>query len=333
MSQAKALTQTPYHHLTWPLFFELIRLPAKLCSFLPYLFGVLYAWWGFHQFNWLNSLIYLVGQMSIALFVTGFNNVQDFYKAKDEHYRRTQNIIGREHLSPHRILGLMAVFLTVAILAGLVLVWRTNLSLLLIGGLAIFVAIFYTFGPVPLSRIPSGELLSGLVEGFGAVFIAVFVNVVPQPITLTLTASRFALSGDVPVVLTLFFLALPIVILDGTVMFADNICDLAQDQRNQRFTLPFYLGKARALKFYPWLPAAAYVAIVLAVGLHLLPWPILLVVFMWGRVRKNITAFLAVQDKGKTFNLAVVNLLLTFGSETLLLLGCIGIDLAVPGLF
>lgn len=322
-----------YRPLTWPLFFELIRLPAKLCSFLPYLFGVLYAWWGFHQFNWVNSLVYFVGQMSIALFVTGFNNVQDFYKAKDEHYRQTQNIIGREHLAPHRILALMGGFLAIAVASGLFLVWRTNLSLLLIGGLGIFVAIFYTFGPVPLSRIPSGEVLSGTVEGFGAVFIAVFVNVVPQPIVLTLAGSRFALTGNVPLVLALFFLALPIVILDGTIMFADNICDLAQDQRNQRFTLPYYLGKARALKIYPWLPAAAYLAIVLAVGLRLLPWPILLVVFMWPKVRRNINTFLAVQDKAKTFNTAVANLLMTYGSETLLLLLCILGDLAVPGLF
>ncbi|MFD1393483.1 UbiA family prenyltransferase [Lacticaseibacillus jixianensis] len=330
MSNAKA---NAYRRLTWPLFFELIRLPAKLCSFLPYLFGILYAWWGFHQFNWVNSLIYFIGQMSIALFVTGFNNVQDFYKAKDEHYRQTQNIIGREHLSPRRILALMGLFLAIAVGAGVLLVWRTDLSLLLIGGLAIFVAIFYTFGPVPLSRIPSGELLSGTVEGFGAVFIAVFVNVVPQPITLTLTGSRFALSGNLPVVLALFLLALPIVILDGTVMFADNICDLAQDQRNQRFTLPYYLGKARALRIYPWLPAAAFLAIVLAVGLRLLPWPVLLVVFMWPQVRRNIDRFLAVQDKAKTFNTAVNNLLMTFGSEAILLLACILADLAVPGLF
>ncbi|WP_203664215.1 UbiA family prenyltransferase [Lacticaseibacillus sp. 53-4] len=329
----KESTHQSFRPLTWPLFFELIRLPAKLCSFLPYLFGILYAWWGFHQFNWVNLLVYFVGQMSIALFVTGFNNVQDYYKAKDEHYRQTQNIIGREHLAPHRILALMGLFLTIAVGAGLVLVWRTNLSLLLIGGAAIFVAIFYTFGPVPLSRIPSGELLSGTVEGFGAVFIAVFVNIVPQPIMLTLTGSRFVLSGNVPLVLELFFLALPIVILDGTIMFADNICDLKQDQRNQRFTLPYYLGKKRALAIYPWLPAAAYLAIVLAVGLRMLPVPVLLVAFMWPRVRRNIDAFLAVQDKAKTFNTAVANLLLTFGSETALLLLCILIDLAVPGLF
>jgi 1,4-dihydroxy-2-naphthoate octaprenyltransferase len=96
-----------YKKLTWPLFLELIRLPAKAASLLPFLFGVSYAWVHYHQLNWGNTLIYFVGQMSIALFVTGFNNVQDFYKAKDDHYRATQNILGREHLNPKRILNLM----------------------------------------------------------------------------------------------------------------------------------------------------------------------------------------------------------------------------------
>jgi 1,4-dihydroxy-2-naphthoate octaprenyltransferase len=106
------------------------------------------------------------------------------------------------------------------------LVFRTNLSLLVIGGAAIFVAIFYTFGPVPLSRIPSGEFLAGMCEGFGTIFIAVFVNIVPQPMTLSLTWSQFRFGLDMAQCLQLLLVALPIVILDGTVMFADNICDL-----------------------------------------------------------------------------------------------------------
>lgn len=306
--------------LTWPLFLELIRLPAKTASLLPFLFGVSYAWAHYHQLNWGNTVIYFIGQMSIALFVTGFNNVQDFYKAKDDHYRATQNIIGREHLDPKRILALMLGFLAVACLAGLWLVWRTNLSLLVIGGAAIFVAIFYTFGPVPLSRIPSGEFLAGMCEGFGTIFIAVFVNVVPQPLTLALNWSQFRFGIDMAQCLQLLLVALPIVILDGTVMFADNICDLAQDQRNQRFTLPYYLGKRQALKVYPWLPRVAFLTIVLAVLLRVLPWPLLLTLLLWPAVAKNTAGFMAVQDKQQTFNLAIKTLLTTAAAEVGLLL-------------
>lgn len=309
-----------YQKLTWPLFLELIRLPAKAASLLPFLFGVSYAWVHYHQLNWVNTGIYFVGQMSIALFVTGFNNVQDFYKAKDMHYRATQNILGREHLSPRRLLALMLGFLALACACGLVLVARTDLSLLLIGSAAVFVAIFYTFGPVPLSRIPSGELLAGLCEGFGTIFIAVFVNVVPRPVSLALAGGAFRFAIDMQMCLVLFLVALPIVILDGTVMFADNICDLAQDQRNQRFTLPYYLGKPRALQLYPWLPRLAYGAIVVAVVLRVLPWLCLATLLLWPLVAKNTRGFLAVQSKVETFNLAIKTLLLTAAAEVALTL-------------
>lgn len=309
-----------YKKLTWPLFLELIRLPAKAASLLPFLFGVSYAWVHYHQLNWGNTLIYFVGQMSIALFVTGFNNVQDFYKAKDDHYRATQNILGREHLNPKRILNLMLTFLAIACLCGLWLVFRTNISLLVIGGAAIFVAIFYTFGPVPLSRIPSGEFLAGMCEGFGTIFIALFVNIVPQPMTLSLTWTQFRFGLDMAQCLQLLLVALPIVILDGTVMFADNICDLEQDQRNQRFTLPYYLGKKRALKVYPWLPRIAFLMIVVAVLLRALPWLSLLTLLLWPLVAKNTAGFMALQDKRKTFNLAIKTLLTTAAAEVVLLL-------------
>ncbi|WP_125705173.1 UbiA family prenyltransferase [Lacticaseibacillus daqingensis] len=306
--------------LTWPLFIELIRLPAKLASLLPFLFGCAYAWLTFHQLNWGNTLVYFVGQMSIALFVTGFNNVQDFYKAKDDHYRATQNIIGREHLDPRRILALMLTFLLIACLSGVILVWRTDLSLLLIGGAAIFVAIFYTYGPVPLSRVPSGEVLAGLCEGFGTIFIAVFVNVVPHPVTLALIGRQFTFSVDVALVWQLFIVALPIVCFDAATMFADNICDLDQDLRNQRFTLPYYLGKPRALKVYPWLPAAAYGAIVLAVLLRYLPWPMLVVLALWPLAWRNTKRFLAKQSKRETFGTAIDTMLKTFGAEVVVLI-------------
>lgn len=82
------MTQS-YHRLTWPLFLEFIRLPAKAASMLPLVLGISYAAWAFHKFSWINSLIYAAAQLAIALFVTGFNNVQDYFKAKDRRDRKS----------------------------------------------------------------------------------------------------------------------------------------------------------------------------------------------------------------------------------------------------
>ena len=115
--------------MTFKIFLEFIRLNAKAASGAVF-YCILFSIYYFHAFNWINSLIYLVAQVAIALFVTGFNNVQDYYLAKDLHYRDTYNIVGREHLSPRRSLNLMLAMLATAIILGLVLVVRTNLLLL-----------------------------------------------------------------------------------------------------------------------------------------------------------------------------------------------------------
>ena len=136
------MTQS-YHRLTWPLFLEFIRLPAKAASMLPLVLGISYAAWAFHQFSWINSLIYAAAQLAIALFVTGFNNVQDYFKAKDRSYQQSQNIIGREHLSPWGMLALTIFILLISVVLGIILVMRTNLSLLVIGAVGVGVAILY----------------------------------------------------------------------------------------------------------------------------------------------------------------------------------------------
>lgn len=301
---------TTYQKLTWPLFLELIRLPAKAASLLPFLFGTLYAYYAFNEFNWLNSLIYFIGQMSIALFVTGFNNVQDYYKAKDLAYRDRDNILGREHLNPRRIMALMMFFLVLACTMGLLLVIRTNLILLFIGGLAILVAITYTAGPIPLSRMPLGEILSGTCEGFGTIFIAAYVNMTDQlPMAMFFHGWDVLISFNLAVILQLFVVGASFLLLDSGIMFADNICDLEQDQRNQRYTLPYYLGKRRALKAYPYVSGAALVCVLISILVGWLPWLMLVVFGLVPLVIKNVRIFLAKQDKRTTFNTAIQNML------------------------
>ena len=124
--------------------------------------------------------------------------------AKDLHYRDTYNIVGREHLSPRRSLNLMLAMLATAIILGLVLVVRTNLLLLFMGAAAIGVAIFYTYGPVPFSRFPLGELLSGCVEGFGVFFLSVYMNVAtPVLAGFKFAWPQFAIVGNLENILVM----------------------------------------------------------------------------------------------------------------------------------
>ncbi len=318
------MTEAKYNKITWPLFLELISLPQKTTALMPFLFGVVYAQYAFGRIDWLNTLIYFVGQFCIALFVSGFNHVQDFKKAKDLNYLKTTNVISRERLNPKQVMIFMLCLLATACLMGLILVLRTNLILLFIGGAAIAVAIFYTYGPFPLSRLPLGEILSGPVEGFGTIFIASFVNIPHLPITLDFRSGWILLlSINLPLLIQLMFVGMPFAIFDSSVMFADNICDLKQDIKNERFTLPFYLGQKKAVQLYPLWPASAFAFIIISVIFSYLPFWSLLSLLLLPYVIRNIKIFMKEQNKHTTFQTAINNLLFVGAAQILILLLCV----------
>ena len=108
------MTKKDYAKITWPIFFQLISLPQKLTGLMPLLFGFAYAQYAFGRIDWINTLLYFVAQFCVALFVSGFNHVQDFKKAKDSKYLETTNIISYRHLNPKHVLYLMFSFLLIA---------------------------------------------------------------------------------------------------------------------------------------------------------------------------------------------------------------------------
>ncbi|KRO27915.1 1,4-dihydroxy-2-naphthoate polyprenyltransferase [Lactiplantibacillus fabifermentans] len=307
--------------MTFKIFLQFIRLNAKAASVVPYFLGILFSIYYFHEFKWANSIIYLIAQVAIALFVTGFNNVQDYYLAKDIHYRDTYNIIGREHLSPRRSLHMMLAMLATAIILGIVLVFRTNLLLLFMGAAAIGVAVFYTYGPIPFSRFPLGELLSGTVEGFGVFFLAVYMNV-PTPMLMGFHFNwpYFSLAGNLQNILVMILVGLPNIFLVANIMLADNICDLEQDIRNERYTVPYYIGKDRAIKVYDTLVLLAYIPVIFSVLFQVLPIYQLIVLLSLPIILKNIKTFNAEQVKETTFNTAPQNLMLFQGLQMLALI-------------
>ncbi|WP_225418517.1 UbiA family prenyltransferase [Loigolactobacillus iwatensis] len=297
--------------MTFKLFLEFIRFNAKTASAIPFLIGLLYSIYYFQEVNWLSSLIYFVAQMSIAFFVTGFNNVQDYKLAVDKTYRDTDNIIGREHLSPKHALHLMLFFLALSCCLGVWLVFRTNLLMLFMGAIGIGVTIFYTYGPMPFSRFPLGEILAGCAEGFGVFFLTAYINVAPTTLMgLFVNWPEFQLKGNLLSLFILVLVGLPSILADSNIMFADNICDLEQDQRNHRYTLPYYLGKKKSLKLYPLVILSCYVTASLAIILGLLPPEELIIFLVLPKIIQNIRTFERVQIKKTTFETAIHNLIL-----------------------
>ena len=209
----------------------------------------------------------------------------------------------------------------VAVVVGIILVARTNILLLIVGAICFFIGVFYTFGPIPISRMPLGEVLSGFTMGFGIFWITVFLNVPEGTVFagVQLDGSILTMQLDIIAQLKVFLLSLPLVCTIANIMLSNNICDLETDITNHRYTLVYYIGKKQALVVYQVLYAIAFGAMVLAVLLGVAPWILLGVLAVGVPVYKHIQQFKALQEKKTTFALAIKNMVMIHSLQALLL--------------
>lgn len=303
-------------------FIELVELRTKLASVFPFLTALCYSFILFKEINLLNMCLFFIGMLSFDMATTVMNNLMDYVKAKNSDYRNHHNVIGTSSLTVKKAWQVFGILFAVAAVFGIVLVARTNILLLMVGTLCFFIGVFYTFGPIPISRMPLGEVLSGFTMGFGIFWITVFLNVPEGTIFagVQLDGSILTMQLDIVAQLKVFLLSLPLVCTIANIMLSNNICDLETDITNHRYTLVYYIGKKQALVVYQMLYAIALGAVLLAVLLGVVPWMLLGVLVVGIPIYKQIQQFKAVQDKKTTFALAIKNMVMIHSLQIILLL-------------
>jgi len=254
---------------------------------------------------------------------TAINNYMDWKKAIDDpkfDYKNTRNVIGIHNLNEKIIIITILAMLVTAIALGIWLVYLTTIIVLLLGILCFAIGIFYTFGPIPLSRLPLGEIFSGITMGFGIRFLIIYVNAYHLGLLgLAYNNGQLLIYMDIPELLTILLISLPGIFTIANVMLANNICDLEEDRSNQRYTLVHYIGRDSALKLFSVLYLLSYLSIVFAAMIGIFPLLIIITLFTLFPVLKNIKKFHEVQIKSQTFALSLKNLLLINGATAVAL--------------
>jgi len=202
---------------------------------------------------------------------------------------------------------------------GLYLAYRTDIVILIIGAVCFICGILYTFGPIPISRQPLGEILSGVFYGLFIPFIILYINL-PKGTFVLLDLNLKTISLDInvmPIIIVVLLSIVP-VCTTANIMLANNICDLDKDIEVQRFTLPYYLGK-KAIYLFAGIYYLAYVGIILMVVFKVLSPICLIALLSIFAVQKNINQFLKVQDKATTFICSIKNYVIIMGSITLMI--------------
>lgn len=299
---------------------ELVELRTKIASVIPFVVGLLYSIWTFGNFNAVNMVLFFIGMVCFDMATTVMNNLMDYVKAKNETYRQEENIIGTSSLTVKQAAIIFGSLVGVATIIGIILVMRTNVILLFVGILCFVIGIFYTFGPIPISRMPLGEVLSGVTMGFGIFWIVIFLNspetsFARMGLEEGILFIRLALLDHFKVAL----LSLPLVCTIANIMLSNNLCDLETDITNHRYTLVYYIGKPTALKLYQGLYLISFIAIVLAVVFKIAPILMIGTLVVGIPVYKNIQLFIQKQEKKTTFALAIKNMLMIHVMQMVLL--------------
>jgi len=296
--------------MTLGRFLQLVEMKTKVASMIPFLMGTFYALYRFQSFNGIHFILMLVSLLSFDMATTAINNYYDYKKAiKTEGYGyETHNAIVKYGMQERTVVGIIAILLILAVGAGILLVVETGWLIFFIGGLSFCVGILYSFGPIPISRMPLGELFSGLFMGFVILFLSTYIHV-PGNELVKLTFDQSVVHLDIQIieVLLLFGVSIPAVLAIANIMLANNICDMEDDVENRRYTLPVYIGKRNALRLFRWIYYAAYVDVFVLFYLGVHPVLLLLLLGTLIPVNRHVNQFEKLQTKKDTFVLAVKN--------------------------
>ena len=293
---------------------KFVELSTKLVSLTPFFIGTVYSLYVNGTINLPFTAILFVAVFFWSLTVTMINNFID---------KR------REGGTPHFSTGVSLILIIgtggASMLLGLWLTWLCGLPVLIAGAICFGVGILYSFGPISISRTPYGEIASGLTEGFLVIFLAVFVNANAGQLhyaDLRFEGQSLLASLNWVNMLSLLLLALPNMCCTSNIMLANNICDIERDEKNRRYTLPYYIGKDNALKLFRLLYAAAYLGILLSVVIGVLHPVTILALLSAPLIFKNTRIFISSPVKGETFILSVKNYsLLLYGYFLTILAG------------
>ncbi|WP_426347986.1 1,4-dihydroxy-2-naphthoate polyprenyltransferase [Alloiococcus sp. CFN-8] len=299
--------------ITVKSFLKLVELPTKVASVFPFLLGTIYAIYTYERFNFINFIFMFLSLISIDMVTTAINNYMDYKKAiitKGFNYEE-HNAIVAFGLKESTVLITIFTLLASGIIFGVLLFLNTNIVILLLGAVSFGIGILYSFGPVPISRTPLGELASGLTMGLIITFLAAYIHVFQGDLfSLSLSGTSLLVTMNLTGIISLLFVALPAVAGIANIMLANNLCDMEDDRENRRYTLPIYIGRERGLLLFKWLYYISYIVIIILILLGIEPVTAILVLLTFIPVNKNIKSFFELQTKKDTFILAVKNFIL-----------------------
>ena len=211
-------------------FFMCTRPHSYPASIAPVLFGATYALGYESKFSILKFILFLLACLLIQAATNLFNEYYDYKHGLDKiDSEGISGSIVKGNLSPREVMVGALVLYALAFILGLILTFMTSLYVLLVGLVCMLTGYFYTGGKYPIAYSPFGEVVSGFFMG-----------------TIIISLSFYFQTGYVNT--DIIVVSLPLFIMIGAILLANNIRDLDNDKESGRRTYAILVGRNNAIK-------------------------------------------------------------------------------------
>jgi len=252
------------------------------------------------------SLPFFIAMVIASIMLDGaatvFNNYFDYKKAKTKegYLYNVHNPIVSRKIPPFVAFLIGCTLIFIASILGLYLIISTHWILLILGGISILISYFYSGGKYPISYTPFGEPVSGFFEGTIVIGITYFIQ-------------TLSYSWDV------FLISIPIALSISNIMLANNICDVEEDKKNGRKTLPIVIGKDKSIILLIISNIIMFLLNMIFIYLGYFPLAMLFILIIAPMVVININKFNKLRNKAQGFKYILKNSILFNFIEGILL--------------
>jgi len=191
----------------------------------PVVVGCALAWNQQHSLHWIVAFACLLGALLIQIGTNLHNDAADFERGADTSDRMgPPRATAQGWFTANQVKRAAFISFSAAFFIGIYLAWIGGWPIILLGLLSLLAGYAYTGGPIPIAYTPSGELFVFIFFGLAAVTGSYYLQVE----TLSWQA---------------FHVASAIGLLAAAILLVNNYRDLDTDQRANKQTLAFFLGR------------------------------------------------------------------------------------------
>lgn len=251
---ANLATKTTFNWNAWTLAIRPRTLPAAAAGVMM---GASLAWRdGYFRID--AVLVCLFTALLLQIGSNLANDVFDFEHGTDTAERLGPTRVTQAGmLTPREVKIGMGVVFVLSALLGLYLAWLGGWVIIVMGIAAIISAIAYTGGPFPIGYY-----------GLGDIFVFIFFGLA------SVAGTYYIQAGTVTT--AVWWMTIPPGLIITAILVVNNLRDLENDRKAGKHTLAVRLGEQGTKVQYMICMAIAYLVLIPAIGLHLIPWTTLL---------------------------------------------------------